>query len=44
MTTVTVDEVQEIRELAASVARDVFEPIAEELDVNRQPISVEQRK
>lgn len=44
MTTVTVDEVQEIRELAATVARDVFEPIAEELDVNRQPISVEQRK
>ncbi|MGO2762082.1 MAG: acyl-CoA dehydrogenase family protein, partial [Microbacterium gubbeenense] len=44
MTTVTVDEVQEIRDLAASVARDVYESIAEELDVNRQPISVEQRK
>ncbi len=44
MTTVTVDELREIKDLAATVARDVYGPIAEELDVNRTPISVEQRK
>lgn len=40
----TVDEHQEIRELAAKVASDVYAPIAEELDVNRTPISPEQRR
>lgn len=43
MTTIT-DELQEIRALAASVAADVYGPIAEELDVTRTPISLAQRK
>lgn len=44
MTIITVDELQEIRKLAASVANDVYAPIAEHLDVTRTPISVEQRR
>lgn len=38
------DEFGEIRQLAAKVANDVYGPIAERLDVGRQPISVEQRR
>lgn len=38
-----VDEFAEIRALAARVASDVYEPLAETLDVNRTPISLEQR-
>ncbi|TYL46377.1 acyl-CoA dehydrogenase [Nocardioides sp. BGMRC 2183] len=37
------DDHAEIRELAARVARDVYGPIAETLDVNRTPITREQR-
>lgn len=44
MTMITVDELQEIRKLAASVAQDVYAPIAEQLDVSRTPISLEQRR
>jgi alkylation response protein AidB-like acyl-CoA dehydrogenase len=44
MATTMVDELQEIRKLAASVARELYGPIAEDLDVNRTPITVEQRK
>lgn len=44
MSIVTVDEMQEIRKLAASVARDIYAPIAEQLDVTRTPISLEQRR
>ncbi|WP_110207572.1 acyl-CoA dehydrogenase family protein [Nocardioides daejeonensis] len=39
-----VDEFAEIRELAARVARDVYGPIAETMDVNRTPVTLEQRK
>lgn len=39
-----VDEHAEIRTLAAQVAKEIYEPIAEELDVTRTPISLEQRK
>lgn len=39
-----VDEHAEIRDLAAQVAKEIYEPIAEELDVTRTPISVEQRR
>lgn len=39
-----VEEHAEIRDLAAQVAKEIYEPIAEELDVTRTPISVEQRK
>ena len=39
-----VDEHAEIRNLAAQVAKEIYEPIAEELDVTRTPISLEQRK
>jgi alkylation response protein AidB-like acyl-CoA dehydrogenase len=39
----TVDEFAEIRALAARVARDVYEPLAEQLDVHRTPITPEQR-
>jgi alkylation response protein AidB-like acyl-CoA dehydrogenase len=38
------DEYREIRALAARVAADVYGPRAEELDVNRVPISVEERR
>jgi alkylation response protein AidB-like acyl-CoA dehydrogenase len=38
-----VDDFAEIRQLAARVARDVFGPLAEEMDQNRTPISREQR-
>ncbi|WP_344818970.1 acyl-CoA dehydrogenase family protein [Microbacterium soli] len=41
---VTIDDLQDIRRLAASVAHDVYSPIAEELDVSRTPISLEQRE
>lgn len=37
------DDFAEIRDLAARVARDVYEPLAEELDVSRTPITREQR-
>ncbi len=37
------DEYAEIRQLAAQVARDVYGPVAEEMDVNRTPVSREQR-
>ncbi|RQN09083.1 acyl-CoA dehydrogenase [Aeromicrobium camelliae] len=37
------DDLAEIRALAAQVARERYEPIAEELDVQRKPISREQR-
>ena len=36
--------IAEIRALAARVAADVYGPMAEELDVNRVPISVEERR
>jgi len=39
-----VEEHAEIRDLAAQVAKEIYEPIAEQLDVTRTPISVEQRK
>ena len=38
------DNYAEIRALAARVAADVYAPIAEDLDVNRTPISLEQRR
>lgn len=44
MSMTTVDELKEIRALAAAVANDVYAPIAEHLDVTRTPISLEQRK
>ena len=44
MTITTIDELQEIRDVAAAVAQNVYGPIAEELDVTRTPISLEQRK
>ncbi|MCR1786294.1 acyl-CoA dehydrogenase family protein [Nocardioides carbamazepini] len=37
------DEYAEVRRLAAQVARDVYGPVAEEMDVNRTPVSREQR-
>lgn len=37
------DEFAEIRELAARVANDVYGPIAESMDVNRTPVTREQR-
>ena len=37
------DQYAEIRQLAAQVAREVYEPMAESLDVTRTPISKEQR-
>ncbi len=43
MTARPVDEYTEIRELAAKVAREVYGPIAEQLDVERKSISVEER-
>ncbi|KUP97819.1 acyl-CoA dehydrogenase family protein [Thermobifida cellulosilytica] len=43
MTARPVDEYTEIRELAAKVAREVYGPIAEQLDVERKPISREER-
>lgn len=39
-----VEEHEEIRNLAAQVAKELYEPIAEELDITRTPISLEQRK
>lgn len=38
------DEYAEIRQLAAKVAREVYEPMAETLDVGRTPISKEERR
>ena len=38
------DQYAEVRHLAAQVARDVYEPIAESLDVTRTPITKEQRR
>jgi alkylation response protein AidB-like acyl-CoA dehydrogenase len=38
-----VDDFTEIRQLAARVAREVFGPLADEMDQTRTPISVEQR-
>jgi alkylation response protein AidB-like acyl-CoA dehydrogenase len=40
----TVDDFSEIRLLAARVARDVYGPLAEEMDRSRTPISLEQRQ
>lgn len=37
------DQYAEIRQLAAQVAREVYEPMAESLDVNRTPISRAER-
>jgi alkylation response protein AidB-like acyl-CoA dehydrogenase len=39
-----VDDFADIRVLAARVAADVYAPLAEQLDVNRTPITLEQRK
>lgn len=41
---VDVEEHQEIRALAARIAAEVYAPKAEELDVNRTPISLRERK
>lgn len=38
------DQYREIRQLAAQVAREVYEPMAESLDVNRTPISKQERR
>lgn len=38
------DQYAEIRQLAAQVAREVYEPMAESLDVNRTPIPKEERR
>jgi alkylation response protein AidB-like acyl-CoA dehydrogenase len=38
------DDSTEIRQLAARVAREIYAPLAEEMDRNRTPISLEQRK
>ncbi|MDP3969877.1 MAG: acyl-CoA dehydrogenase family protein [Nocardioides sp.] len=38
------EELAEIRQLAARVAQDVYAPKAEQLDVNRTPISPEERR
>lgn len=38
-----VDEFADIRDLAAQVAREVYEPMAESLDVGRTPVSKEER-
>jgi butyryl-CoA dehydrogenase len=40
---VTHDEYAEIRQLAAQVAREIYEPLAEQLDVNRTPLPREER-
>jgi alkylation response protein AidB-like acyl-CoA dehydrogenase len=40
----SVDEYREIRQLAAQVATDVYAPLAEQLDLNRTPITLEQRR
>jgi alkylation response protein AidB-like acyl-CoA dehydrogenase len=39
-----VDDCTEIRRLAARVARDIYSPLAEQMDRERTPISLEQRK
>ncbi|TWG93636.1 butyryl-CoA dehydrogenase [Nocardioides sp. J9] len=39
----TNDEYAEIRQLAAQVAREVYGPVAEQMDVNRTPVTREQR-
>ena len=39
-----VDEHEQIRAFAAKVAAEVYEPMAEHLDVNRSPIPVSERK
>ncbi|CUR58865.1 putative acyl-CoA dehydrogenase [metagenome] len=39
-----VDEFTEIRALAARVARDVYGPLADQMDLDRTPVSREQRK
>ncbi len=44
MTVSVVDEHAEIRSLAAQVAREIYAPMAEELDVTRTPISLAERK
>ncbi|AIY18812.2 Butyryl-CoA dehydrogenase [Pimelobacter simplex] len=41
---VTHDEYAEIRRLAAQVASEVYGPLAEQMDVDRTPISQEQRR
>lgn len=38
------EEYAEIRQLAAQVAREVYGPVAEEMDLRRTPVSLEQRK
>ncbi|GER22282.1 acyl-CoA dehydrogenase [Zafaria cholistanensis] len=44
VTVSVVDEHSEIRRLAAQVAEEVYAPMAEELDVTRTPISLEERR
>jgi alkylation response protein AidB-like acyl-CoA dehydrogenase len=44
VTVSVVDEHAEIRSLAAQVAREIYAPMAEELDVTRTPISLAERK
>lgn len=39
-----VDEYAEIRSLAAKVASEVYGPLAEQMDVGRTPVSLEQRR
>lgn len=39
-----VDDYNEIRQLAARVAHDIYGPLAEEMDRERTPISLEQRR
>ena len=38
------DQYAEIRQLAAQVAREVYEPMAESLDVGRTPLPKEERR
>ncbi|MBB3051423.1 butyryl-CoA dehydrogenase [Prauserella isguenensis] len=38
------DDIREIRRLAAQVAADVYAPMADELDAERRPLPVEERK
>ena len=44
MTALVTDELTDIRRLAASVANEVYGPIARELDATRTPITVAQRE
>lgn len=44
MTTTAADDLLQIRALAATVAADVYAPLAEHLDITRTPISIDQRR